>query len=408
MARWGAPRRSLRGRRHGVVAALAVVIVAIGANPSGGGAAAAPDDPFTLVATAEAVGDSVGAAVRAGDQTLYVVSRTGGIVAIDVVDGAAAPVVDLGDLVTSRGGEQGLLGLAFSPDGALAYVNYTAADSGATVIAELPVVVGADGAVAFERAGLRELLRIEQPYTNHNGGDLLFGPDGMLYVPTGDGGAGGDPQRYAQDLGSLLGKLVRIDPRPDTGGNAYTVPADNPYVGIDGVRPEIWAVGLRNPWRVAFDPATGDLWIADVGQNAVEEINLAPAAGGADAARDANFGWSALEGDRPYNDDVELHTGDRLDPVFTYGHGAGDCSVSGGARVRGAADPALEGAYVFADYCSARVYVLAVDGDGAEAVVSQEPAVHDGPAAPTSVTQGPDGAVYLTAADGLFRFSPTG
>lgn len=367
--------------------------------------AEAADGAFVRVASKGDVGESVDVAFRAGDTALYVAARGGDVVAV-TSDGNVTAVADLSDLVETDHAEQGLLGITFSPDGTLAYVNYTAKASGDTVVAELPVVT--DGhTVALDPAALRVLLTIEQPYPNHNGGDLLFGPDEMLYIPTGDGGSRLDPDRRAQDLESLLGKLLRIDPSPDTtAGTGYTVPADNPYVDRDGARPEIWAIGLRNPWRVAFDPDTGDLWIADVGQRDVEEVNLAPATDGLGAAYDANFGWSAFEGDRPLNDDVELVDGQRIDPVFTYGHEDGDCSISGGVRVRAAAAPALEGSYVFADYCSARVYVLTVDGDGAEAVVNQEPVTYDGPARPTSVTQGPDGHVYVTADEGLYRFAP--
>lgn len=410
----------LQHRRRRAATSITTALVTVALLTAAGHGGATSDSPFALVATTADVGEAIGTAVRQGDPLLYVVDRRGTVTALDVASGATTVVLDVTDLVETGFNEQGLLGLAFDPGAPFAYVDYTAAGSGATVIAALPLLSGSgsgsgsDGTITFDRAGMRELLTFEQPYPNHNGGDLHVGPDGMLYVATGDGGAGGDPERHAQDPGSLLGKLLRIDPTPDDPAAPYAIPADNPFVDIDPhdgtVRPEIWALGLRNPWRISFDAATGDLWIADVGQGDIEEINLAPAdttsAAGGDAGRGANFGWSAFEGDAPFNDDVELVIGNRVDPVFTYRHDEGNCSVSGGVRVRVAAAPALEASYVFADYCSSRVYVLAVDGDGATAVVSQQPTVFDGPANPTSVSQGPDGAVYITAADGLYRFSP--
>ena len=261
---------------------------------------------------------------RAGDDGLYVVEQDGTIQ--QVTGDGTRLVLDITEL-TDASGEQGLLGLTFNPAGDLAYVNYTDRD-GDTTIAEYPVE--ADGTFGTGDEA-RTLLVIDQPYDNHNGGDLAFGPDGMLYIGMGDGGSGGDPQRRATDPTELLGKMLRIDPTP-SGDQPYTVPLDNPFVGQAGAAPEIWASGLRNPWRFSFDRVTGDLWIADVGQNAVEEIDVAPATSGRDAGRAANFGWSAFEGDEPYNDDVEVV--DPVAPLFTYSHADG-CSVSGGVRARG-------------------------------------------------------------------------
>ena len=187
----------------------------------------------------------------------------------------------------STGGEQGLLGLAFSPDGGRLYVNYTD-PAGDTRIVEYAF---ADGRA--DPGSARELLIVDQPFANHNGGNLVFGPDGMLWIGLGDGGGGNDPQGNAQSLGTLLGKMLRIDPRP-SGGRPYTVPPDNPFVGTDGARGEIWAFGLRNPWRYSFDKATGDLWIGDVGQNAREEVDFTPAG----SPGGLNYGWPGLEGNR--------------------------------------------------------------------------------------------------------------
>ena len=186
----------------------------------------------------------------------------------------------------STGSEQGLLGLAFAPDGGHLYVNYT--DTGGdTRIVEYAFAGG-----RADPASARELLQIDQPYANHNGGHLVFGPDGHLYIGMGDGGSGNDPENRAQNLGVLLGKILRIDPTPSA-GRPYTIPSDNPFVGQDGARGEIWAFGLRNPWRFSFDRATGDLWIGDVGQNAVEEVDFAAAS--SDGRRELRAGraWRA-------------------------------------------------------------------------------------------------------------------
>lgn len=283
---------------------------------------------------------------RAGDAALYFVEQKGRIV--PVIDGVAgAPSLDVSSTIAT-GPEQGLLGLAFHPTEPLAYVNYTRAD-GDTVIAEY--AVGADG--VFDVDSAREVLVIGQPQDNHNGGDLTFGPDGFLYIGMGDGGAADDPERGALNVGHLLGKMLRIDPLAD-GDQPYTVPADNPFVGVDGARPEIWSVGLRNPWRFNFDRATGDLWIADVGQNQWEEINVVTAEQG--AGRGINFGWSAWEGTHRFNED-QAADGVTM-PIFEYEHGDAGCSVSGGDVYRGAAVPSLVGWYLFSDYCSGIITAL--------------------------------------------------
>jgi glucose/arabinose dehydrogenase len=311
-------------------------------------------------------------------------------------------VLDVDDL-TDSGGERGQLGLAFSPHRTLANINFTHND-GDTNVAELSV--GADGTI--DRESLRTVLLVEQPYANHNGGDLAFGPDGMLYIGLGDGGSGGDPERRASNLGELLGKMLRIDPSTPSGDLGYTVPADNPFVGVEGARGEIWSIGLRNPWRYGFDPATGDLWIADVGQGNIEEIDFAAATDGVDAARGSNFGWSGFEGMQPFNDDVTVE--DHHGPIYEYTHTGGRCSISGGVRARGAGAGPLAGWYVFADYCTGEVMALAVSGEGNAVTVSAEAAVLANPGESVSaVTSGPDGAVYvLTFGDAVYRLDAAG
>jgi glucose/arabinose dehydrogenase len=263
-------------------------------------------------------------------------------------DGRAEPVLDLSDEV-SQGGEQGLLGLAFSPDGAYLYVNYTDV-AGDTRIHEFAV---RDGTV--DPASRREVLAVEQPYSNHNGGNVVFGPDGYLYVGLGDGGSAGDPDDRAQDLGTLLGKMLRIDPRP-TDGRPYGVPADNPFAGRDGARPEIWAFGLRNPWRYSFDRETGDLWIGDVGQSSREEIDVQPAS----SPGGENYGWDGYEGTLPYEEPLPKGS---TGPVYDYGRGLG-ATVVGGYVYRGSAIAALRGVYVFGDFYNPQIRLLVPRGDG--------------------------------------------
>ena len=262
-------------------------------------------------------------------------SRTGALLPTAFLDISAR---------VSTGSEQGLLGLAFDPAYATNgrfVVNYTDL-AGDTRVSAFRVSADPDLADA---ASETLILSVDQPFPNHNGGQVLYGPDDHLYIMLGDGGSAGDPGGRGQSLTDLLGSILRIDPQ-DAGG--YTVPADNPFVGTAGALPEIWSYGLRNPWRVAFDPANGDLYIADVGQGEWEEVNIAIAAAG--AGRGLNFGWKVMEGPECFEasscdqDDLEL-------PVLAYGHDAG-CSISGGFVYRGAAIPALQGHYFYSDFCS--------------------------------------------------------
>jgi glucose/arabinose dehydrogenase len=275
----------------------------------------------------------VALAIRTEDDNLYVAQKTGQVVAVRPGGFVGQPVLDLSAQV-SQGFEQGLLGLAFSPDGAFLYVNYTDVD-GDTHVTEFSV---ADNGI--DPGTERDVLVIDQPFPNHNGGQLTFGPDGFLYVGLGDGGSAGDPMDNAQNLDSLLGKILRIDPRP-TDGTPYGIPTNNPFVGDEGARPEVWAYGLRNPWRFSFDRLNGDLWIADVGQDRIEEIDVQRTAIGGQ-----NYGWDGYEGtlvyEEPLPDDVE-------EPVHEYGPELGS-SVIGGFVYRGSQIPALQGAYVFGDF----------------------------------------------------------
>jgi glucose/arabinose dehydrogenase len=289
----------------------------------------------------------VAMAVRPGDRAVYVAEQTGAVRALRAGKVDPTPVVDISDQVTA-GGEQGLLGLAFSPDGRFLYLNFTDTDGDSRVV-ELTMRGG-----RADPGSLRLLLRVEDPFANHNGGQLAFGPDRLLYIAFGDGGGGGDPEGNGQSLGTLLGKILRIDPRP-AGGRPYRVPSGNPFVGRGGgARPEIWAYGLRNPWRFSFDPASGDLWIGDVGQNAWEEVDREPARSGG-----RNYGWNrreglhAFEGERPAG---------AVDPVIEYGREGGACTVIGGSVYWGRRIPGLRGAYLYGDYCAGWVRAARVRG----------------------------------------------
>jgi glucose/arabinose dehydrogenase len=257
------------------------------------------------------------------------------------------PFMDIRARVGDQANEQGLLGLAFHPeyaDNGFFFTNYTDT-SGTSIISQWQVSSDPDrGDPDSEQI----LMRVQQPYGNHNGGGVKFGPDGYLYLSLGDGGSGGDPQNHGQTVTTLLGTLLRID--PDLRGG-YTIPEDNPFLNGEG-QPEIWAYGLRNPWRFTFDDVTGDLYIADVGQNAIEEINFTAAGtpGG------LNFGWNYKEGTQPFRGEPPAGL-ELVDPVYEYTHSEG-CSVTGGHVVRAEHLPEWNGIYLYGDYCNGRVWGL--------------------------------------------------
>jgi glucose/arabinose dehydrogenase len=326
-------------------------------------------------------------AIRANDPALYVAEQDGMVRAWQ--SDATRDVLDITTL-TSASGEQGLLGLAFAPDGKHLYVDYTD-NNGDSNVDEY--AIGTNGTV--DPKTRRRVLFQEQPYANHNGGHIVFGPDGLLYIGLGDGGSAGDPDRNGQDPKTFLAKILRIDPRA-SGNQPYTVPPSNPYFGRTDVLPETWSTGLRNPWRFSFDPANGDLWIGDVGQGSWEEIDFVPAAQGAGKA--TNFGWSAFEGTHGFNTDQKA-PGSWM-PVYEYGHGSAGCSVTGGVVYRGSTIPALRGAYVYSDYCAGGVNALAVNG---QKLVAQKRLSNDPPNV-SSFGVGPNGEVYvLSLGGGLFR-----
>jgi uncharacterized repeat protein (TIGR03806 family) len=282
------------------------------------------------------------------DKTEYFVVEQGGLVRkvkSNVVQ--ATPILDLSTVVDSSGNETGLLGLALHPDFSTnrrVFVNYTTETRPRTVISEFKMTA----AGIIDRASEKVILEITQPYSNHNGGDIKFGKDGYLYIGTGDGGSANDPQGNGQNLAALLGKMLRID---INNGSPYSIPADNPTFRTPGARKEIYAYGLRNPWRYSFDRVTGKLWAADVGQNALEEINIIEKGG--------NYGWKIMEGTQCFRATTCDRTGLKL-PVHEYPRSEG-VSVTGGYVYRGNAIPSLVGRYVFADYATGKVWGLVAD-----------------------------------------------
>jgi glucose/arabinose dehydrogenase len=293
-------------------------------------------------------------------ERLFVVEQGGRIRIVRDGRTLEQPFLDVSAEIVS-GGEQGLLGLAFPPDHERSrrfYVNYTDR-SGDTRIVEYRT--RADDPDAADPGSARVVVRQDQPEPNHNGGQLAFGGDGLLYIGLGDGGGANDQhgeRGNAQDLGSLLGKILRIDPRP-SGSRPYRVPGDNPFADRAGARPEVFAYGLRNPWRFSFDPETGDLTIGDVGQDAVEEIDLATA----ERARGANFGWRPFEGDERNFEDEEAPG--HVEPALTKSHDDGFCSITGGYVVRAPDLPALQGDYVYGDFCDGRIRAARLREGGA-------------------------------------------
>jgi glucose/arabinose dehydrogenase len=326
---------------------------------------------------------------------LFIVEKTGAIRIVQ--DGALLPnpFLNISGQV-SGGSEQGLLGLAFPPDYATSgrfVVHYTD-PAGNTQVSTFQVSSDPDVA---DGASEQVILTATQPFSNHNGGQIVFGPDGFLYLGLGDGGGANDPEGRGQDLSELLGSILRLEVRSDT---SYTIPPDNPFVGQTNARPEVWSYGLRNPWRFSFDRLTQDLYIADVGQDHFEEIDVAPSSAG--RGKGVNYGWSIMEGPQCLQLQCD-QTGLTL-PVSSYSHSQG-CSITGGYVYRGAAIPALQGQYFYGDYCRGWVRSIRY-ADGAAGELTDWPTLRPG----GSVTSfGEDGAgelYVLVAEGGAFKIVP--
>ncbi len=330
---------------------------------------------------------------NAGDGRFFVVERLGRIIVIDENGNKlSTPFLDLGSQINSSPNERGLLGLAFHPDysnNGFFYVNYTRSD-GDTRVSRFSVDAN-DPNVADPNSE-EIIIEIEQPEWNHNGGDLNFGADGYLYIGMGDGGFGGDPDNYGQNRQSLLGKMLRID----ISTTPYTIPADNPFVNDDETLDEIWALGLRNPWRFSFDRETNDMWIGDVGQQIWEEIDFQPA----DSPGGENYGWRCYEGDNPFNTSGCGPATDYVMPAHDYSHSGLHCSVTGGYVYRGCDQYSLQGMYIYGDYCSGRIWGITPDGSGGW--TNEEVANYGGPGfSISSFGEDENGELYLVNMGGF-------
>ncbi|MFH9138787.1 PQQ-dependent sugar dehydrogenase [Streptomyces sp. NPDC017524] len=347
---------------------------------------AAPVQPTNASLTEVARAQSPSAGAAGPDDTLWIAERAGTVRVLDD-QGLGAPVLDISDETTTDG-ERGLLGVAFDKTFAHFYISFTDLE-GTSRVDEFAVEGG-----RLRPETRRTVLTQAQPYANHNGGDIKFGPDGYLYIAFGDGGSGGDPHGNGQKLDTLLGKLLRIDP---SGGEPYAIPADNPFVDDADAKDEIWSYGLRNPWRFSFDAGTGDLLIGDVGQSDWEEIDWAPA----DSEGGENYGWSSMEGTHPFRGGTE--PANHLPPVHEYDRTGLGCSVTGGYVYRGDALPDLRGRYVFSDYCDGTLRTLQLENGEVTGV--GDLGVSGGEV--ISFVEGGDGELYvLGSAGAVSRVDP--
>jgi glucose/arabinose dehydrogenase len=333
---------------------------------------------------------------RSGDSSLYLTEQVGRVRRIRVNDDGkghvsyqleGTPLLDISRDVTA-GGEQGLLGITFSPDGRRLYVAYTERD-GRQRVDEFQM-----NDTRVDTRSRRKIFEVDDFAPNHNGGQLAFGPDGFLYYSMGDGGGAGDPQKNGQKTTDLLGDLLRVDPE---GGDPYGIPDGNPFKDGQGGAPEVYAYGLRNPWRFSFDKGTGDLWIADVGQGNWEEIDYRPSGEGAGA----NFGWSDFEGNHPFN--ANKPPAGAIPPLLEYDHSNGRCAVIGGYVYRGTRIPKLTGAYLYSDACEGTINAL-VQQDG-KVVAQRSMNVHAD--SPSSFGQDASGELYVVSLGGpIYRVDP--
>ncbi|PSM44633.1 sugar dehydrogenase [Streptomyces dioscori] len=345
-----------------------------------------PGRTGTVALTALTTAQSPTAGAAGPDGTVWIAERAGTVRPLND-QGLGQPVLDVSDETTTDG-ERGLLGIAFDKEFTHFYISFTNLE-GTSTVDEFAVQ---DGTIQPDTR--RTVLTQTQPYSNHNGGDITFGPDGYLYIALGDGGSGGDPHGNGQNLDTLLGKLLRIDPK---GGEPYAIPPDNPFVDDPNAKDEIWAYGLRNPWRFSFDAGTGDLLIGDVGQSDWEEIDWAPA----DSDGGENYGWSQMEGNHPFRGGTE--PANHVPPVHEYDRTGLGCSVTGGYVYRGDEIPDLKGRYVFSDYCDGTLRTLQMESGKVTGV--SDLGVNAGEV--VSFVQGGDKELYVLASNGsIFRLDP--
>ncbi len=339
---------------------------------------------------------------HAGDASnrLFVVEQRGMIWVFENDPAVTSKTVflDIRDRVNDSGNEEGLLGLAFHPEyesNGYFYVDYTASNPRRTVVSRFKVS-DQDSNMAIPDSEFI-ILEVNQPFSNHNGGQIVFGPDSMLYIALGDGGAGGDPFGNGQNLSTLLGAILRINVNHTQAGLNYAIPPDNPFAGnTEGYREEIYAYGLRNPWRFSFDPLTGQMWCGDVGQNAWEEIDIIT--GG------SNYGWNIMEGNHCFEPPSGCDTAGLVLPIWEYFHNSGNVSITGGVVYRGAGVPSLQGKYVYADFGSGRIWSL----DFSDIHNPVNSLVVDAPFNISSFGVDDANELYMCAFDGrIYRFTPT-
>ena len=333
-----------------------------------------------------------------GTNRLFVVLQPGQIMTFpnDQAITSASTFLDITERVNGSGQEEGLLGLAFDPsyrDNGYFYVYYSASDPRRSIISRFSV--SQDDPDTADPDSERIILVIPQPFSNHNGGQLLFGPDGYLYIGLGDGGAAGDPRQNGQNLSTLLGSILRIDVTSLDLQGAYTIPPDNPFVGHPGVRGEIWAYGLRNPWRFNLDLTTGDIWAGDVGQNRFEEVDI--------IRPGLNYGWNIMEGLHCFQPRQDCRQQGLELPVIEYALSDENCSVIGGYVYRGARLPSLYGAYIYGDFCSGRIWALRHDG----AQVTEHLEIVDSALRISSFGQEQSGEILILSFDNkIYRLKP--
>ncbi|MFJ6567427.1 PQQ-dependent sugar dehydrogenase [Streptomyces sp. NPDC091292] len=343
----------VRTRSSAIVGTLCLV-ASLALTTASANGAAAPHHVAGVALTEVATAQNPSAGTAGPGGTVWLAERAGTVRVLSG-KGLSEPVLDI-TAETTLDGERGLLGIAFDKEFAHFYISFTDLE-GTSTIDEFAVRKG-----KIQPNTRRTVLTQTQPYSNHNGGDIHFGPDGYLYIALGDGGAGGDPHANGQNLDTLLGKLLRIDPAGATPGKPYAIPPDNPFVDDPNAKDEIWAYGLRNPWRFSFDARTGDLLIGDVGQSDWEEIDWAPA----DSEGGENYGWSQMEGTHTFRGGTE--PANHVPPVHEYDRSGLACSVTGGYVYRGKAISGLQGQYVYSDYCDGTLRTLRIKNGKVTAV----------------------------------------